>query len=172
MPFYFGDLSEDTVREITGDSFDKAFRLAIEPFVGNENEVQHTFFSLSCDDLNELRNIVCNAGMTFLAQWETKQKDQSGSFVTTYYLACSERMRVTFDDTVASVLRIAKLIENKPVQYEGWSLHYKVRGGPTFRSYYATDGPEEYFMRSSGGLFGVLIDILLGKYSDKRWRIF
>jgi hypothetical protein len=72
---------------------------------------------------------------------------------------------VTFDDTVASVFRIAELICETDVYYQGWSLHYKVRGGSNRGPYYFTDGPDDYFTRAAGGLFGIVADAATGKYS-------
>ncbi len=166
MPFYFDDLSEDAVFRITGDAFDRAHSLAIEHFVGDIKDVQHTFFSFDRALLDLLVPNLASAKFEILGDWVSETTDSIGLVSETHWLACSERLRVTFDDTAASVLRIAKLIHDTGVQYQGWSLVYMVRGGSERGPFYTTDGPDDYFTRSSGGLFGIAADALIGKYSD------
>ncbi|MGL4232396.1 MAG: hypothetical protein ACRCWJ_13605 [Casimicrobium sp.] len=166
MPFYFDDLSKETVLQITGESFDRAHALAVEHFVGDVKDVQHTFFSFDNSLLEQLKPALISAKFEVLGDWVSETTDAIGVVSETHWMACSERLRVTFDDTTASVLRIAKLIEDTGVYYQGWSLGYMVRGGVDRGPVYTIDGPDDYFTRSSGGLFGIAADTLLGKYSD------
>jgi hypothetical protein len=89
MPFYFDDLSKETVLQITGESFDRAHALAIEHFVGDFKDVQHTFFSFYEEALDSFTQTLDSSKFEVLGHWVSETTDSIGVVSPTYWLACS-----------------------------------------------------------------------------------